>query len=195
MQIKQCVRHLKGGAIVLIAFMILTGQFFQKAVLASDFTDISETSGIKYTGFGNRSWDVLIGDLDQNGINDLYCMAHSQGRTAKYSIIYRSDSSLALTDVTDTVFGSVSATGGGQGALLADLNSDGWLKVKVNGGDQNPYGVGSRISVYDGAELIGYRQVINSSGIQQPLEQHFGLVSATTVRVEVTFPDGSQGAC
>jgi hypothetical protein len=46
--------------------------------------------------------------------------------------------------------------------------------------------------VYNGATLIGYRQVLDASAMQQEMIQHFGLGSATTVRVVVTFPDGKQ---
>jgi hypothetical protein len=100
-----------------------------------DFTDVSATCGVMYTGFSGRSWDVAFGDYNNDGITDLYCMSHGQGRTARYSLLYRSNASLSLTNVSSTAFGSVTATGGGQGALMTDLDGDGNLDLMTGSND------------------------------------------------------------
>jgi hypothetical protein len=105
------------------------------AAAQPSFTDISSSCGIKYSGNSHRTWDVAIGDIHNNGRTDLYCMVHNQGPTAKNSIIYQSNSSLSLTNITSTVFGSVPATGGGQGAFLTDLNGDGYLDLMTGSND------------------------------------------------------------
>jgi hypothetical protein len=71
-----------------------------------------------------------------------------------------------------------------------DADDDRWLIVNVVDGRLNPFGVGSKVYVHDGERLVGYRQVINAAAMQQPLEQHFGLGPAKSVRVDVVFPDG-----
>jgi hypothetical protein len=73
-----------------------------------------------------------------------------------------------------------------------DTDDDRWLIVNVVDGRLNPFGVGSKVYVYDGERLVGYRQVINAAAMQQPLEQHFGLGATRSVRVDVVFPDGSR---
>ena len=106
-----------------------------ESIAQPSYTDITTSSGIRYSGFGGRSWDVAIGDINGDGINDLYCMAHLQGRDAKYSILYRSNSSLGLSDITGSAFGSITATGGGQGVLYLDLDADGDLDLITGSND------------------------------------------------------------
>jgi hypothetical protein len=82
-------------------------------------------------------------------------------------------------------------SGDGFWVFRNNTNNNNWLIVNAIDGTLNPYGIGAKISVYDGSRLVGYRQVIDASAMQQPLEQHFGLGSVSTVRVEVVFMDGT----
>jgi len=88
------------------------------------FTDVTTSCGVKYTGFVGTTWDVAFCDVDNDGINDLYCMSHDQGRDRKMSLLYRSNASLSLSDITGSAFGSITATGGGQCAFFVDLDAD-----------------------------------------------------------------------
>jgi hypothetical protein len=101
----------------------------------ASFTDVSTSCGIKYAGFTGASWDVAFGDMNGDGIIDLYCMAHDQGRDRKSSKLYFSNSSLSLTDVTGSAFGGITATGGGQGVLLVDLDADRDLDIITGSND------------------------------------------------------------
>jgi hypothetical protein len=102
---------------------ILVGLAGDTAGQAS-FTEVSSSCGIQSSGFTGISWDVAFGDVNGDGIIDLYCMAHDQGRDRKSSKLYFSNSSLHLTDVTGSAFGGITTTGGGQGVLLVDLDGD-----------------------------------------------------------------------
>jgi hypothetical protein len=101
----------------------------------ASFTDVSTSCGVRYAGFVGNSWDVLLGDVTNDGINDFYCMSHDQGRDRKSSLLYRSNSSLSLTDITGSAFGGITATGGGQGALFVDLDADGDLDLLTGSND------------------------------------------------------------
>jgi hypothetical protein len=108
------------------------------AVLSSSaaisFTDYSIQSGIQSTGF-DSPWDVAVGDINNDGFPEIYCMSHVQGTTARVSKIYQSSATLALADITAAAFANVTATGGGQGVMMADLNADGNLDLLTGSND------------------------------------------------------------
>ena len=122
-----CVRLALAAAMVIGSFP----NAFAQAV----FTDITTSSGVRYSGFVGRSWDIGIADVTGDGINDLYCMGHTQGRTGFGSLLYRSNGSISLSDITSAAFGSVGATGGGQGCLFMDLDHDGDLDLMTGSND------------------------------------------------------------
>ena len=70
-------------------------------------------------------------------------------------------------------------------------NGNHYLGVSLVGQAGNPFGIGSRITVSAGAETY-VREIVagNNFVSQNPLEAHFGLGAATTVNIEVRWPDG-----
>jgi hypothetical protein len=78
-------------------------------------------------------------------------------------------------------------------ALLRNNTDDkNWLRVKAVGTKSNPDGIGARVSLYAGDQLIGTRHIHSGAGYcrSSPLEAHFGLgkAPAASYRVEVYFP-------
>jgi len=119
--------------------VFLTGSilstFGGESAAQASFTDVSTSCGIQYSGFVGASWDVAFGDINGDGINDLYCMSHSQGRTYKNSRLYFSNSALSLSDVTGSAFAPITATGGGQGVIMVDLDADRDLDIITGSND------------------------------------------------------------
>lgn len=74
-----------------------------------------------------------------------------------------------------------------------NTNGNNWLVVRVNAGVNNPFGVGAKVKVSAGGQLLGYREITNASAMHQALEAHFGLggCNCDSVTVEIIFPDGS----
>jgi hypothetical protein len=98
------------------------------------FSDYTVPSGIQHSGF-DLSWDVAVGDINNDGLPEIYCMSHNQGSAARVSILYKSSSSLVLTNITATAFAGVSATGGGQGAFMVDLDGDKYIDLITGSND------------------------------------------------------------
>jgi hypothetical protein len=117
----------------------IIGSIAGDAAAQAVFTDISASCGIQYANYAYSAWDVAVGDINNDGVNDMYCMSHEGGNDRFYSLLYRSNSSLSLTNVTSSAFGSITATGGGQGCLFVDLDADGDLDLITGSND----GVGS----------------------------------------------------
>jgi hypothetical protein len=169
------------------------------------FSEQSSSRGLdgntEYTDWWSKA---IAGDFDNDGDLDIY---YHQG-------LWTNDGSGSFSySELSGLYGRVNGAGDLDGDGDLDLagkrlyyntdSSDGfwvfrnnadnnnWLIVNAIDGALNRYGIGAKISVYDGSQLVGYRQVINASAMQQPLEQHFGLGPVSTVRVEVVFLDGT----
>ena len=41
-----------------------------------------------------------------------------------------------------------------------ETNNSAWLVVQADAGPKNPFGVGAKVSVFDGSTLLGFRQII-----------------------------------
>ncbi|MFY0591489.1 VCBS repeat-containing protein [Roseivirga sp.] len=68
------------------------------------------------------------------------------------------------------------------------------LKIRFNGPKQNPFGIGTKVSVTIGAQILS-RENFNTRGFQSSIapELHFGLGKNTTIdRIEVRWPDGKR---
>ena len=98
-------------------WMVLGSLVCATAAAQIPFIDFTDRSGIQHTGF-DLPWDVAVGEIDNDGLPEIYCMSHNQGSTAKVSLLYRSSPSLTLTNITAATLTGVTATGGGQGARL-----------------------------------------------------------------------------
>ena len=84
----------------------------------------------------------------------------------------------------------------GRSLLLRNETPGGnWLQVAVEGGPGvNRMGIGSRVKVSAGGRLLGIQEIATGYGYAsaQPAVAHFGLGTADTVDVEVTFPHGKK---
>ena len=80
--------------------------------------------------------------------------------------------------------------------LRNDTPGGNWIQVQVEGGkDVNRMGVGARVKITNGPELIGVQDVAIGYGYAsaQPAIAHFGLGKAEYVNVDVTFPNRKAG--
>jgi hypothetical protein len=75
---------------------------------------------------------------------------------------------------------------------LARCGADNWLEVTLGQTDVNPNAVGAKVKVTWGEESQAHWLTRGGSGLQssEPMTAHFGLKSATSVDLEVTWPDG-----
>ena len=98
------------------------------------FTDYTVQSGLlaATAGLDSRTWDVALADINNDGINDLYAMGHSQGpNQANLSLLFLSSTNLILNNITS----SMVRRGGGQAALFTDLDADGNLDLITSSND------------------------------------------------------------
>lgn len=103
------------------------------ALSALQFTDRTTESGLSTTHSNvYRTWDVAVGDINGDGVNDLYAMDHAQGpNQTLQSYLFLSSSNMSLTNITSTMV----TKGGGQAALFTDLDADGDLDLMTSSND------------------------------------------------------------
>ena len=103
------------------------------AIAALQFTDRTNESGLSATHSNvYRTWDVAVGDVNGDDINDLYAMDHAQGpNQTLHSYLFLSSRNMSLTNITANLV----TRGGGQAALLTDLDADGDLDLMASSND------------------------------------------------------------
>jgi hypothetical protein len=138
-------------------------------VLANDGTGkfaLIELKPSSFRGNPNGSGQCLVYDLNGDGALDIAGPRSAAGETKDdYSAYY---------------------------VFRNDYHGNHWLKVKVNAGQRNSFGVGSKIFAYRKGQLLGYRQITCCSTMHVGLVAHFGLGQTTEVDLRVVFPDGKQ---
>ncbi|MEL7120673.1 MAG: ASPIC/UnbV domain-containing protein, partial [Bacteroidota bacterium] len=73
----------------------------------------------------------------------------------------------------------------------ATETSNNWLRIKLNGPKENPFGIGAKVFVETATENQ-FQQLFTSRGFQSSVEPilHFGLDTENTVNVRIEWSDG-----
>lgn len=107
------------------------------------FTDVTEASGIRATGYG---MGIATGDIDNDGFTDLYLTAVGANQ------LYRNNGNGTFTDVSRA---SGTAGGGwGVSATFFDFDRDGWLDLFV--GNYVRYSASTNIPCRTAAGALDY---------------------------------------
>jgi hypothetical protein len=125
------------------------------------------TGGDPFSAGGNGIQSAVVGDLNNDGFMDVY---------AGFATGFNSPSSNP-----DMIFTN-------------DGNTNGWIKVRLQGVTSNPNGIGARVELH-GAWGVQMRDVKagESYGISHTHTQHFGLGTETTIdELVINWPDGTQ---
>ncbi|MCB0627663.1 MAG: CRTAC1 family protein, partial [Saprospiraceae bacterium] len=174
------------------------------------FSNIVVEAGVGDTGMG---WSTAFLDCDNDGWQDIYMVNGPPTPNILYQNLgdntfsiasagsplesYGNAFGMACTDLDNDgrmdlfVANSNDAVGN---QLFRNENTDGfhWLKVRTRGVTSNRAGIGARVEVEIGGELL-VDEVAAGTGYasQNSLIQHFGLGDATTVdRLTVRWPSG-----
>lgn len=162
---------------------------------------------------GDRDLLVANGHLEE--------MIHSIDESTAYRVrntLYANDGDGTFTDVTEASGSGMQIVACSRGVALEDMDNDGdvdvivlnalgkpsiirndtttpnhWLQVRLQGGRENLFGVGARVSVTTG-NCVQIDEVHGGRGYQSYFgtRLYFGLGKRTRVdRVEVRWPDGA----
>jgi hypothetical protein len=184
------------------------------------FVDVTESAGVANGGWG---WAACMADLDNDGYLDLYHtngwpFEEGGDFTSDTSRAFMSNGDGTFTNRANAM--GLDDRSQGHGAVCADFDRDGdldiflwandgpnsgilfrndlssgnYLIIKLVGLPPNTAGSGAQIRATVGPVTQRRDLSIGNSYISQnPLEQHFGLGSATQVdQLIVTWPDGQQ---
>jgi hypothetical protein len=82
--------------------------------------------------------------------------------------------------------------GGRATAWMAQCDASSWLNVVLEQSGGNPSAVGATVVVSHGDQTQSRWLTLGASGLQStaPVEAHYGLGTASTVDIEVQWPDG-----
>jgi hypothetical protein len=184
------------------------------------FVDVTDTAGVADGGWG---WAACMSDLDNDGDLDLYHTngwpeTMIGDFTSDVSRAFMSNGDGTFTNRATEM--GLDDRSQGRGAVCADFDQDGdldiflwgnegpnsgilfrndvsgnnYLVVKLNGLAPNTAAAGARIRATVGAVTQQRDLSIGSNYVSQnPMEQHFGLGSASQVdQLTITWPDGKQ---
>jgi hypothetical protein len=179
---------------------------------AGVFADATTTAGV---ADGSWGWGATMQDFDNDGRLDIF---HVNGWRTGFSPdacrLFRNNGNGTFSDVAASV--NAAQQGEGRGVVAFDADRDGdldifvannnqptlflrndglsanWLDVKLTGPPPNVDQIGARVEVTAGA-TTQMREIHCGSNFlsSDPPEAHFGLGSATTATVEVTWTDGT----
>ncbi|GAB0495386.1 hypothetical protein MMPV_006686 [Pyropia vietnamensis] len=108
------------------------------------FVDESETSGIPRTG---NHQGVTVGDLDNDGWEDIFLVRHESPRQPDY-ILWNNRGDGTFTVSTSHGATTTPDNGRGDNAIAADLNGDGGLDLVVANGDFTDKTLAGSWSIY-----------------------------------------------
>jgi len=181
--------------------------------------DLYVTNGIRYD-YTNMDFQFsdYVPALQEGGMDDadLYALVENIPSTPIPNYLFRNRGDLTFETVS-AAWG-VDQPGFSNGAAYADLNNDGaldlvvnnideaawiyrnnartqtdhrFLRVALEGADQNPFGIGATVRVSGPEEGPFVQEMIMARGFQSSVEPvlTFGLGTADTVDVTVTWPD------
>ena len=172
-------------------------------------------------GRPSTGWHAQFGDVDNDGRADLFIAKGNVDQMPTNAIHDPNNLLMQQPDGTFAEAGDIAGiatTGRSRGAALADLDNDGrldlvvvnrraplelyrnitpdtgnWLSIALQQPGGNRQAIGATVTV-EGPQGAQIQQVTigGGHGGGQALPLHFGLGSAATTRVSVTWPDGSQ---
>jgi hypothetical protein len=170
---------------------------------AGSFTKASQQIASGAEGWGKGP---TFGDIDNDGDLDLY-----EGDCKLANQLYVNDGKGNFANVADTQPQVQCATVRTKGTAFADVDNDGDLDLYViNWGAENKLykntqddgnwiklgglDYGTKVSLYDGDQLIGSREVKSATGFcaQEPNVAHFGAKAGKAYTAKVTFPAGEE---
>ena len=179
------------------------------------FTDVTNMSEV-INSFSSRS--VMWGDYDNDGYLDLYIV--NENNKLNTNRLFRNNGDKMFTDVTNNSGAGAKVAGGGADGTFIDYNNDGfldifitngqgnnkgpyvllkntvnsnnWIKVKLNGGTSNKNGIMAKVYVMTD-ELKQFQEYTGPSHYmsQNKTSMHFGLGHATNVNaITIKWPNG-----
>lgn len=176
------------------------------------FTNIAQSAGVNDYGMG---WGTTFADCDNDGLLDIY-VANDSYFSPYPNVLYRNLGDNTFSNVSAgtplaSLYASygvaasdinldglpdllVTNTGydGNQLFLNQNVNTNNWVFIKTSGTVSNRAGIGARVEVEAGGQLL-IDEVCAGSGYasQNSLTLHFGLGQAETIdRVTVKWPSG-----
>ncbi|MFB6098481.1 MAG: VCBS repeat-containing protein, partial [Salinibacter sp.] len=177
-----------------------------------DFTNLDYHHSVLYS---NPNYLQYLRDQDARGV-DLYGLLQQMPTTPIPNYVFRNRGNLTFEDVSTEW--DLAHKGFSSGAAYGDLNNDGapdlvvnnlnesafiyrnnarrqtdnhYLTVDLKGGRKNRTGIGAKVEVTTPGGRTFYQQMILSRGFQSAVEPalHFGVGTADSVTVTVTWPD------
>ncbi len=187
---------------VLSVFILL---LFVPPVLAQEFVNVSQASGVADGGLGKGAAFV---DVNGDDFVDLY--VSNKGGANK---LYLNNGDGTFRDVTAEAGAGVDAPGFTMGSVFGDCDNDGDVDLYVVNGrypvgetnklylnNQNDrsfielagLSFGSKVALCDGGHLVETREVRSSTGFcaQEPAVAHFGVQAGNAYMAKITTPDG-----
>jgi hypothetical protein len=173
------------------------------------FEDISKQAKLDSTSWGKGP---SFADINHDGFVDLY-----EGDCKVANQLYINNGDNTFTDIADEVPELKCDKVRTKGTAFADIDNDGdmdlyvvnwaapnklfvnekndgnFLEVKLTGVVSNADAIGSKVKIMKDGKLVAYRELQTASGFcaQSQKILHFGLDSANTYDVVVTFPSGN----
>lgn len=170
-------------------------------------------------GRPSTGWHVQFGDVDNDGLDDIFIAKGNVEQMPSSAMADPNNLLMQLADGSFVEAGlgaNIASLERGRGASLVDLNLDGlldlvvvnrratsevyqnvtqqsgnWLALKIHQRGINPRAVGAWIELTDGAKTW-HREITVGGGHASgnATFNHFGVASASSLKVRMVWPDG-----